>query len=85
MPISMQEKECKPITKEFIEEFLMEAQSHSGLPFANQISLYYAEALSRINAPDDLLDDIMNEFVNAYMKVSHEVYMRTKTWKSYDW
>lgn len=73
------------MTEEFIEQFLLEAQSHSGLPAVNDISLYYVTALSAIVAPDDLLDHIMNEFLNAYMKVTHELYRRNKTWKSYDW
>lgn len=81
----MQEKECKLITKEFIEKFLQEAQSHSGLPAINEISSYYVAALSKISVPDDLLDHVMNEFLNNYMKVTHELYMRNKTWKSYDW
>lgn len=81
----MPEKECKPITEEFIEKFLLEAQSHSGLPAVNEISLYYVIALSAISVPDDLLDHVMNEFLNTYMKVTHEFYMRNKTWKSYDW
>lgn len=81
----MPEKECKPITEEFIEKFLLKAQSHSGLPAVNEISLYYVTALSAMLVPDDLLDHVMNEFLNAYMKITHELYMRNKTWKSYDW
>lgn len=81
----MPEKECKPVSEEFIERFLMEAQSHSGLPFVNPISVYYTQALCAIRVPDDLLDNVMDEFINAYMKISHEMYHRNKTWKSYDW
>ena len=81
----MQEKECKPITKEFIEKFLIEAQNHSGLPFINPISMYYAQVLTSISIPDDLLEDLMNKFINTYMVISHEIYMKNKTWKSYDW
>lgn len=73
------------MTEEFIKQFLLEAQSRSGLPAVNDISLYYVTALSAIVAPDDLLDHIMNEFLNDYMKVTHEFYRRNKTWKSYDW
>ena len=81
----MQEKECKPITKEFIHNYLREAQSHSGLPLDNSVSAYYAQALTIINVPDDLLEYTMDNFINAYMTVSHEVYRINKKWKSYDW
>ena len=81
----MQEKECKPINKEFITKFLMEAQNHSGLPFINYISMYFVQALTSISISDDLLDNLMNKFINVYMISSHEIYMKNKTWKSYDW
>lgn len=80
----MQEKEHNPITNEFINKFLLEAQSHSGLPFINNISLEYVKALCMINAPDNLLDRIIDIFVNSYMRVTHELYMKNKKWKSYD-
>ena len=81
----MQEKECKPITEKFIEKFLMEAQSHSGLPLINPISIYYANVLSTINVPDDLLNHVMNSFINEYMYTSHEICKRNKKWRSCDW
>lgn len=81
----MQEKECKPITTEFIEKFMMEAQHRSGLPFFNPISVYYANGLSMISAPDSMLDTIMDKFINNYMIITHTLYHRNKTWKSYDW
>lgn len=81
----MPENKSKPITKEFIEKFLLEAQSHSGLPAINEISLYYVTALSVISVPDNLLDNVMNQFINAYMQNIHKLYIKNKTWKSYDW
>ena len=80
----MPEKKCKLLTKEFIEKFLQEAQSHSGFPFFNDISIYYMSTLASIAVPDDLLDYTMDSFLNNYMKVAHMTYMRNKTWKSYD-
>ena len=81
----MREKEYKPITKKFIEQFLLEAQSHSGLPIVNKISAMYVDALKFIAVPDDLLDSVMDQFLNNYMMTVHMVYNRTKKWKSYDW
>ena len=81
----MQEKECKPITKKFVEKFLMEAQSHSGLPLTNPISIYYAKALSIISVPDDLLNNVMDSFISNYMYTSHEICKRNKKWRSCDW
>lgn len=81
----MREKECKSITKEFVEQFLLEAQSHSGLPIVNKISAMYVDALKFIAVPDDLLDYVMDQFLNNYMMTVHMVYNRTKKWKSYDW
>ena len=78
-------EECKPLTGKFIEDFLMEAQHRSGLPFYNPISLHYVTALSSTAVPDSLLDTVMEDFINAYMIISHELYRRHKTWKSYDW
>lgn len=81
----MLKKECKQITEGFTERFLLEAQSHSGLPIINDVSLYYVTVLSAILISDDLLDYVMSEFLNVYMRVTHNHYMRNKTWKSYDW
>lgn len=81
----MPEKECKLITEEFIEKFLMEAQSHSGLPLINPISIYYAKTLSIIRVPDDLLNNVIDSFISDYMYTSHEICKRNKKWKSYDW
>ena len=81
----MQEKECKPITKEFIEKFLIEVQNHSGLPFINPISMYYAKALSIIRVSDDLLNNVMDSFISDYMYTSHEICKRNKKWRSCDW
>lgn len=81
----MPEKEYKPITEEFIEKFLMEAQSHSGLSLINPISIYYAKALSIIRVPDDLLNNVMDSFISDYMYTSHEICKRNKKWRSCDW
>lgn len=78
-------EELKPITERFIEEFLLEAQHRSGLPLLNSVSAYYANALSMIAAPDSMLNTIMDEFINNYMKITHLLYHKKKTWKSYDW
>lgn len=78
-------EEMKPLTEEFIEQFLLEAQHRSGLSFFNPISLYYANALTMIEASDSLRDTIMDEFINNYMIITHKLYHRNKTWKSYDW
>lgn len=78
-------EELKPITEEFIEQFLLEAQHRSGLPLINPISAYYAHALLAVRAPDSMLNTIMDEFINNYMIITHTLYHRTKTWKSYDW
>lgn len=80
----MLEKKRKLLTKEFIEKFLQEAQSHSGLPVFNDISIYYMSILASIEVPDNLLDYTMDSFLNNYMKVTHISYIRNKTWKSYD-
>lgn len=79
------EKECKPLTGEFLEQFLLEAQHRSGLPYINRLSVYYLQNLSQVAVPDDLLDHMMDEVINGYMILVHEVHRRTKTWKSYDW
>lgn len=63
----------------------MEAQHHSGLPFLNPVSWHYASGLSKASAPDYMLDTIMDEFINNYMIITHMLYHRNKTWKSYDW
>lgn len=81
----MEEKECKPLTSEFLEQFLLEAQHHSGLPLINPLSIYYLQALSMVVVPDDLLDSMMDEVINGYMTLVHKVHRRNKTWKSYDW
>lgn len=81
----MQEKKCNPLTDNFILQFLYEAQSHSGLPYMNKISIGYLTTLLEINVPDDLLDYVMDTFLNNYMIVSHNLYNKTKSWKSYDW
>ena len=81
----MEEKECKPLSAEFLEQFLLEAQHHSGLPLINPISVYYLQALSMVAVPDDLLDNMMDEVISGYMTLVPEVHRRNKTWKSYDW
>ena len=63
----------------------MEAQSHSGLPLINPISIYYAKELSIIRVPDDLLNNVMDSFISDYMYTSHEICKRNKKWRSCDW
>lgn len=79
------EKEYKPLTDEFLKQFLLEAQHRSGLPLINHLSTYYLQNLSLVTISDDLLDDMMEEIINGYMILVHEIHRRTKTWKSYDW
>ena len=81
----MQEKECKPITEKFIEKFLMKAQSHSGLPLINPISIHYIQCLRTVNFANDLLPTLMEDLIGGYMVLVHEIHQRNKTWKSYDW
>lgn len=57
--------ELKPITEEFIEQFLLEAQHRSGLPLINPISAYYAQALLAVRAPDPMLDTIMTSLLTT--------------------
>ncbi len=51
----------------------------------NKISVMYVGALKFITVPDDLLDFVMDQFLNNYMMTVHMVYNKTKKWKSYDW
>lgn len=72
------------MVKEYIENFLLEARSHSGLPLVNNISTYYTKVLSSIpfdNTPDEMM---LDEFLNKYLIYTHELYKKTKTWKSYN-
>ncbi len=81
----MEEKGCKLLTSEFLEQFLLEAQHHSGLLLINPLSVCYLQTLSRVAVPDDLLGNMMDEVINNYMVLVHKIYKRNKTWKSYDW
>lgn len=74
-----------PITDKFKINFLLEAQSHSGLPFFNKISLDYFRLLSMIIISDDMLDKLMDEYINSYMITVHRLHKQNKKWKSYDW
>lgn len=81
----MEENKCKPLTEEFLEQFLLEAQHHSGLPLINTVSVYYLQWLSRANFSDNLLPTLMDDLITGYMSLVHKIYKQTKTWKSYDW
>lgn len=75
----------KPIPSKFIEEFLLRAQHHSGLPLLNLISCIYIEWLNNIDIVEDLLPTLMDDLLNHYMTVVHKIYHENKAWKSYDW
>lgn len=81
----MKEKECKPLSEEFLKQFLLEAQHHSGLPLINPLSMYYVQILSRADFSEDLLPNLMEKLISKYMINVYEIHKQTKNWKSYDW
>ena len=81
----MEQKECKPLSDEFLENFLLEAQHHSGLPLINSISIHYIQYLKMANFADDLLPTLMEDLISGYMMLVHDVHRLNRTWKSYDW
>ena len=81
----MEQKECKPLSDEFLENFLLEAQHYSGLPLLNPISIHYIQCLRMANFADDLLPTLMEDLIGGYMMLVHDVHRLNRTWKSYDW
>lgn len=81
----MEQKECKPLSDEFLENFLLEAQHRSGLPLVNPISIHYLRCLRMARFADDLLPTLMDDLIGGYMMLVHDVHQQTRTWKSYDW
>lgn len=70
----------------FIENFLLEFQSRSGLSINSKISQYYAKALSIMRVPKETsLEQLLNKFINSAMIIAHQEYCENKTWNSYDW
>lgn len=71
------------MSDKFIRQFLLEAQSHSGLPTYNLYTLGCINFLANIEVknPDWLMDFI----INRYMIMIHEIHNKTRKWKSYDW
>lgn len=73
----------------FIEEFLLKAQHHSGLPWFNATCIGYMAWLSArvdnncLTGPS--LEEAIESTLNEYMIEVHENYHKNKTWKSYDW
>lgn len=78
MSINMQER----ISKKRIIEFLMEAQSHSGLPFLNPLITKHLNLISSIPVDEDVQEDFLNEMLSYYMIDVHNI---KHNWKSYDW
>lgn len=76
-----------PIPERYLEKFVLSFQSSSGLSYKNNpIVKYYVEALRvLIVSPDLNLDEVIEKFVGAALVISHELYHKSKTWKSYDW
>ncbi len=72
-------EELNPISDKFIEEFLLQAQHHSGLSYVNKISLYYVNMLKIVLTKDSLLEHMMSRFINSYMITIHNLYKRNKT------
>lgn len=81
----MEQKECKPLSDEFLENFLLEAQHYSGLPLINPLSIHYIQCLRTANFADDLLPTLMEDLIGGYMMLVHDVHQLNRTWKSYDW
>ena len=81
----MEQKEYKPLSDEFLENFLLEAQHCSGLPLINPISIHYIQCLRMANFANDLLPTLMEDLIDGYMMLVHDVHQLNRTWKSYDW
>ena len=81
----MEQKEYKPLSDEILENFLLEAQHCSGLPLINPISIHYIQCLRMANFANDLLPTLMEDLIDGYMMLVHDVHQLNRTWKSYDW
>ena len=73
------------MSDKFIRQFLLEAQSHSGLPTYNLYTLGCINFLANIEVPDKEMDKLMDLTINHYMIMIHEIHNKTRKWKSYDW
>lgn len=75
-----------PIPENYINEFELRFQSHSGLSYKSNLTHKYSEVLRIITITPKLeLGIVIDKFVNAAMITAHKIYRKTKTWKSYDW
>lgn len=64
-----------------LENCLLEAQSHSGLPKDN----YYSDMTREIAELCYGDKYSVEDFLSVYMPLVHEQHKKYKTWKSYDW
>lgn len=71
------------MSDKFIKQFLLEAQSHSGLPTYNLYALGCINFLANIEVENT--DWLMDFIINRYMIMIHEIHNKTRKWKSYDW
>ena len=74
-----------PIPKKRIKQFMLEAQSHIGLPTSHTIISLCADSLSRVLIAKPLIEGFLDDTLNACIKLCDKNYKITKTWKSYDW
>lgn len=75
----------KEIPENRILDFALEAQHRIGLPRYSRLIQHYVQGLDMIRVTDEMLEKCLNEFLNACITMSYNVYRMNKTWKSYDW
>ena len=68
-----------------IEQFMLEAQSHTGLPASHTIIQLCAEFLSKVKVAEPIMERVLDSLLNNCIKLCDINYRITKTWKSYDW
>lgn len=73
------------IPEKRIEQFMLEAQSHTGLPSSHSIIQLCGEFLSKLKVAEPIMDRVLDSLLNHCIKMCDEHYRKTKTWKSYDW
>lgn len=65
-------------------EFLLQVKHNIGLIDRNYKGEHFIFQI-KVNIPEYIFPDLLEEIVNVYMIRIHEWYNNTKTWKSYDW
>lgn len=73
------------IPEEKIEQFMLEAQSHTGLPASHNIIQLFVEFLSKVKVAEPITDRVLDSLLKHCIKMCDENYRTNKTWKSYDW